>query len=239
MMRLRVVVGALAGLTLSCQSETPVKPTAARPAARPAGATGVILAAPAVPSPTPAPIILIELPAPTPRPVATATANATITPTPTATPRPVATPAPRPADPFCLDLATVPSSPVPVFTGRSCRTSEGFLPVLDPGTQTDGCIRNWRCEDGDQRYQPIERIGTSLNTGGQGGVHRCNPGEGMGPEFICDGGRPGQEAYGRNVTDAGAIIQPAPEPNGRVPGAWERAGICRPVLCGATPRPTP
>ena len=232
-----LALGALAGLILSCHSDAPVNPSAPRPVPRAVAAGGVV--------PTPVPLVT-----PTPLPTATATptvaaptatpTTATIpTPTPTAspTPRPVATSQPL-SDPTCLDLSTVPSTAVPVFTGQGCRTNEGFVPVRDPGTNTEGCVRNWRCADGDDRYQPAARIGASLNTGGPNGVHRCNPGEGAGPEFICDTGRAGQEAYGRNIHDDGRIIQPPPESDGRIPGAWERAGICRPVVCGATPRPT-
>jgi hypothetical protein len=233
-MRVRLAIFALASLTLSCQSDPPLEPNAVRSENRSVSVAG---AASATPIPTPAPVapavVLVALPTSTPTPAATPAPQPTSTPVPvaTATPRPTA--APTPSDPLCLDLATVPSSPVPIFTGRGCKTSEGFVPVRDPGTGADGCIRNWRCADGDERFQPVVRIGGSLNGGGPGGVHRCNAGEGFGPEYICDTGRPGQEAYGRNITDAGGIIQPATEPDGRVPGAWERAGICRPVICAA------
>jgi hypothetical protein len=234
-MRVRLATFAWVGLTLSCQSDPPLEPNAVRPENRSVSVAGAVSATPVPVVPA---VVLVALPTSTPTPVATPAPTpaptGTPAPTATATPRPTAAPTPTPSDPFCLDLATVPSSPVPIFTGRGCKTSEGFVPVRDPGTGADGCIRNWRCADGDERYQPVVRIGGSLNGGGPGGVHRCSPGEGFGPEYICDAGRPGQEAYGRNITDAGGIIQPATEPDGRVPGAWERAGICRPVICGAT-----
>ena len=249
------LVGSLVVFSLACQSDPPVTPNAVGPASRrlatarslQTNGAPIVLLSPAIPTPsptslplaTPTPTAAISPTAtPTPAP-ATATPVATATPiaTPTATPapRPTATPTPRPSvaasDPECLDLATVPSQAVPIFTGRSCRTSEGFLPIRDPATGAEGCVRNWRCADGDQRFQPVVRIGASLNGGGPDGVHRCHVGEGMGPEYICDAGRAGQEAYGRNITDSGGIIEPPREPNGYLPGPWERAGICAPVLC--------
>lgn len=249
-MRARLSIAAVAGLaSLSCHSDAPVTPTATRTAPRatprPVVAAARLIKAP----PTSAPIAGVSglviptatplpsaTPTPTVLPTATPTPGTASTPTRTPTPVPAPTATPRPAqtsgDPSCLDLSTVPDDPVPIFTGRACRTNEGFVPLEDPRTGAQGCIRNWRCEDGDQRYQPIVRIGNSLRYGGPDGVHRCNPGEGMGPGFICDTGRPGQDAYGRNITDDGRVIQPAREPDGRLPGAWERAGICRPVICG-------
>jgi hypothetical protein len=232
-MRARLAVVLLMGMTLSCQSDSPLNPTASRPTPRPLASTHSVAPAPAptatrTPSATPVTVIVIVLPTATPTPAAIATS----TPSAAPTPRPTAAPAPRSTtDPTCLDLKTVPPDPVPVFTGRGCRTSEGFVPVRDPASGAEGCIRNWRCADGDDRYQPAARIGASLNSGGPGGVHRCQKGEGMGPEFICDAGRFGQEAYGRNITDGGAIIEIPKEADGRQPGAWERAGICRPLLC--------
>lgn len=201
---------------------------------------------------------------PTPRPTATVTPTAgptslptttspTSTPAPSstpATPTPTATPAPTatatPADVAgCLNVDAIPLSPVPVFTGGACRGAfvtvgaPRFGNANDPSEITGwdaGCVRDWPCADGDQRYRPARRIGDSLAGGGLGGVHRCLPGEGMGPQFICDAGRAGQDAYGRNIRDDGTIIYPPAGVDDGEP--WRRASICAPVRCSATPAPT-
>lgn len=159
------------------------------------------------------------------------------TPTPAATPTPTrrpttATPTPAPTDnPDCVDMSRVPTFAVPVFTGQPCRAAQGYVPVGD-----GGCVRDWSCADGDQRYSPAARIGASLATGGVNGVHRCLEGEAPGPQFICDAGRNAQEAWGRPITANLAIIPAGPEDNGE---PWRRAAICAPVCCEATPTPTP
>lgn len=178
---------------------------------------------------TPVPPYVTPTATPTSTPTSTPTVPPTVAPTSTPTPEPTAAPIDLTV---CLRRDEVPAGPVPVFTGRPCRIRDGFLPVWDPGTATDGCIRNWRCADGNQEFQPIVKIGDSLRWGGPNGVHRCNDGEAPGPGYICDAGRPPQEAYGRNMDGNGNILVPDGVDRDT---PWSRAGICKPVWCEAPP----
>lgn len=192
----------------------------------------------ATPTPTPSrpPVITEPTPTPTIEPTPLPTATSTPEPSPTVPPsRPTGAPVPG-----CMNLSEPPAHAVPIFTGQPCRRAQGFVPVYaKDGTQ--GCIRQWvcdevneRCKPGDDCFSPLRRIQASLDNGS---VYRCAPGEGAGPEFICDGeDRPGQEAYGRNIHADRTVIVPEGVDHDQ---PWKRASICGPKPCPATPEPTP
>lgn len=173
------------------------------------------------PDPTRTPVVISPTPTWSPSP------SPSPTPGPVVTVPPAVPPAPVGVDlTTCLRRNEVPAQPVPIFTGKPCKIREGFVPI-----EQGGCVRNWLCADGDQEYQPVKKIGDSLRWGGPEGVHRCG-------EFICDAGRPGQEAYGRNVDGNGnVIVPPAGDPDHDTP--WSRAGLCKPVWCEEVPQATP
>lgn len=192
------------------------------------------------PSPAPDPTVAPPTAGPTPTPTQAAPQPGTPTPAPTALPTSV------PAT-SCMNLDEPPATAVPIFTGQPCRS--GFVAV-NAKDGARGCIRQWaceipneRCNPGDDCFSPFRRIQASLDNGS---VYRCKDGEAPGPQFICDGDRPGQEAYGRNVRPDGSVIVPEGVDHDQ---PWKRASICGPRPCpppppvatppgGATPLPS-
>lgn len=186
---------------------------------------------------------------PTPAPTAAPTAGPTATPAP-ATPAPTTGPTaaptvvPTPAEvnPFCVRIEAVPPGPVPVFGNGPCRRADGFVPIFEKGAEVaTGCVRDWECADGNQAFRPAKRLQDSINFGGENGIHRCAPGENLGPGYICDTGRDRVgEAWHRQAKPDGSIHQPGPEPNGYIPQPWEANAACRPLICPpAAPAPAP
>lgn len=175
-------------------------------------------------------VFIPPLPPPTAAPTVPSPAPPIATPT-----QPAATPTVAPTT--CMNLNEPPAEAVPIFTGQACRP--GFVPVrARDGMQ--GCIRQWACEVQDERcapgddcFSPFRRIQASLDNGS---VYRCAPDEAPGPEFICDGDRPAQEGYGRNITPSRTVIVPEGVDHDQ---PWKRASICGPRPCPPPPAPTP
>ncbi len=169
-----------------------------------------------------------ETPAPTPTP----SPAPTTAPTQAPTAAPTIPPAP---DVACLNLASVPRQAVRAVQAGPCRP--GFRRLDYAGGHV--CLANWSCADGDDSKNCPNKLDPDINA-----FHNLTPDPTDG--MIHDGEHPRTDAYCRNLYDNDAIMQPGAEPDGYVPQAWERAGVCRPVICATatpppagTPGPTP
>jgi hypothetical protein len=187
---------------------------------------------------TPIPIpTLVPMPTPTPMP----TVQATSSPSPGPSPTPAVTPTPIPPTPSptpqegCLVLSSVPRDAVKVDSTGACHSP---FRRVDDDYGHHGCVIFWHCASSDDPFTPAGDDSYSCPQRVQSDLHFGNLTLGEEDGFLHNGEHPRTDAYCRNLTADGRIIYPGPEPDGYVPQPWERAAICRPTICAATPVPT-